>query len=376
METTAIEKANGTTEIVPITPRGIITAEALTVASEQRALLKQYVEKHMKEDTDYGKIPGTDKPTLLKPGAEKLVDLFRCTPKFVLLYRDEDHERGIYAYTFRVRLYQRDAAAVVAEGFGSANSREGRYRWRNANRKCPMCGHETVFVSKQDPGFYCWVKRGGCGAKFEPADMSITSQVLGRVENDDIATLANTILKMAKKRALVDGAIALARCSDMFTQDAEDMEEPPEVRGGMPPDGPPPAQSAKPASRSKPLAQRATQPGKPYTLVSQGAAAPGPTKPAAEQTVDVPTTAAAPGEPSALEKLLIEAQELATAQGVADAMIEKGTASIWETAAKDEKAARARAHKWIGQLHAAAKRADTEPPPPTDADAPGADSQE
>jgi hypothetical protein len=30
---------------------------------------------------------------------------------------------------------------------------------------------------------------------------------------------------MAKKRALVDGAIALARCSDMFTQDVEDYSD-------------------------------------------------------------------------------------------------------------------------------------------------------
>jgi hypothetical protein len=35
--------------------------------------------------------------------------------------------------------------------------------------------------------------------------------------------MVNTILKMAKKRALVDGAIALARCSDIFTQDIEDI---------------------------------------------------------------------------------------------------------------------------------------------------------
>jgi hypothetical protein len=46
----------------------------------------------------------------------------------------------------------------------------------------------------------------------------------GRVENEDTASLANTILKMAKKRALVDAAIAIARISDLFTQDVEDMQ--------------------------------------------------------------------------------------------------------------------------------------------------------
>ncbi len=359
--TTAIEKPNGTTTaIVPITPRGIITAEALTVATEQRALLRQYVEKHMIEDTDYGKIPGTDKPTLLKPGAEKLVDLFRCTPKFALLYREEDHERGIYAYTFRVRLYQRDAEAVVAEGFGSANSREGRYRWRNANRKCPKCGAETVFASKHEPGFYCWGKKGGCGAKFGPADESITGQTTGRVENDDIATLANTILKMAKKRALVDGAIALARCSDMFTQDVEDFEEHTATT-------PEPAKAAPP----KPAAPRATQKGRPYVLKSQA--------PAASQTVDVPPAPApTSADPSKLEQLLIQAKELGSALGVPDAKLEAGAAALFEAAAMNPADAERRAAEWVAkfQARAQAAAAPADPDaPPSDADAPGSDSQ-
>jgi hypothetical protein len=201
---------------------------ALAEESAMRGMVREYVSRHMLEGTDYGKIPGTDKPTLLKPGAEKLTDLFRCTPKFALLKSEEDFDRGFFNYVFRVRLFSRDANAVLAEGFGSANSREGRYRWRNANRKCPNCTKETIFRSKNQDEFYCWKKKGGCGATFPLSDTRITEQPDGRVENDDIATLANTILKMAKKRALVDGAIALARCSDMFTQDVEDLHYEPD----------------------------------------------------------------------------------------------------------------------------------------------------
>lgn len=207
--------------------RAVITREVLTAAAEQRKLLAEYVNSQMVKGTDYGEIPGTNKPTLLKPGAEKLTDLFRCTPKFKLIKEVEDYDKNLFAYTFRVQLFQRDAAAVLAEGFGSANSREGRYRWRNSQPKCPTCGKESLFRSKKDPGFYCWAKKGGCGAKFAAGDAAVKAAFdgAGKVENDDVATLANTILKMAKKRALVDGAIALARVSDLFTQDVEDMEQ-------------------------------------------------------------------------------------------------------------------------------------------------------
>lgn len=217
----------------PTTERAMIMAQSLKEDTEQRALVKQYVAQHMAEGTDYGVIPGTKNHTLLKPGAEKLTDLFRCTPVFEILNKVEDWDKGLFHYEFRVRITSRDNGTVLAEGYGSANSREGRYRWRNAHRKCPACGKEAIFKSKFPPrdqpnlapGWYCHKKAGGCGEQFSAGDDSVESQTEGKVENDDIYTLVNTILKMAKKRALVDGAIALARCSDIFTQDVEDMPD-------------------------------------------------------------------------------------------------------------------------------------------------------
>jgi hypothetical protein len=211
----------------PTTERAMIMAQSLKEDTEQRILVRQYVEKHMTKDVDFGVIPGTNKPTLLKPGAEKLTDLFRCTPSFEILNRIEDWDKGLFHYEFRVRITSRDAGTVLAEGFGSANSREGRYRWRNAGRKCPHCGKETIIKGKEDfgGGWLCFGKKGGCGAKWKDGDPVIEQQTQGKVENDDIYTLVNTILKMAKKRALVDGAIALARCSDIFTQDIEDFAD-------------------------------------------------------------------------------------------------------------------------------------------------------
>lgn len=202
-----------------------LTKQGLAVEKEQRKLLGEFVQTCMVHGTDYGEIPGTDKPTLLKPGAEKLVDLFRCTPEIMLEQATTDFDAPLFYYRFKVKIFSESAGRVLAEGVGSANSREGRYRWRNANRKCPACGKETIIAGKAEygGGWLCYKKKGGCNAKFPVGDKAIESQSVGRVENEDIADLDNTILKMAKKRALVDAAIALARCSDMFTQDMEDF---------------------------------------------------------------------------------------------------------------------------------------------------------
>jgi hypothetical protein len=97
-----------------------------TEAAEERALVLSYVAKHMREGTDYGVIPGAGTTkVLLKPGAEKLVELFRCTPKFTLLTNEERWEgNGFFNYMFRARIVSRDAKEVLAEGYGSSNSHE------------------------------------------------------------------------------------------------------------------------------------------------------------------------------------------------------------------------------------------------------------
>lgn len=210
------------------TPRPLISAtivaEALETEREQRKLLTQFIREQMVERTDYGTIPGTNRKGLLKPGAEKLIEIYRCEPTFVILDKTVDFDTGLFHYEFRCRLMMRESGAKLAEGFGSCNSREGKYRWRTASRKCPTCQHDVIRgKAEYGGGWLCWKKQGGCGAKFHDGDQTIEGQEVGKIENEDIATLANTILKMAKKRALVDAAIALARCSDIFTQDVEDI---------------------------------------------------------------------------------------------------------------------------------------------------------
>jgi hypothetical protein len=236
-----------------VAARPLIVKETLDSEAEQRKLLGEYVKSQMEEgpDKDYGIIPGTKKRSLLKPGAEKLCSLFRCTPRFEVDKETEDWSKPFFYYRFRCYVESNDTGAVVAEGFGSANSMEDKWRWRQANRKCPACGKEAIIKGKAEygGGWLCFKKKDGCGAKWPDGAPEIESQEAGRIENPDVASQTNTILKIAKKRALVDAAIALARCSDLFTQDIEDVGAPP-ADTSEPPAQQPPKQQEKPAQPS------------------------------------------------------------------------------------------------------------------------------
>lgn len=187
--------------------------------------LEQFKHDIMVEGIDYGTIPGTPKPTLLKPGAEKLSLAFGLAPTFVSANRVEDWERGFFHYEERCNLVSKRTGEIVGCASGSANSKEPRYRWRDAKPACLNCGKDLRRSRNRDgdvgePGWYCWTKTGGCGATFPAAQ--ITGPI-GRVENPEPYELTNTILKMAQKRALVAAVLIATGGSGIWTQDVEDM---------------------------------------------------------------------------------------------------------------------------------------------------------
>jgi hypothetical protein len=193
--------------------------------------LRQFLDQYMVKGEDYGLIPGTgNKPTLLKPGAEKLCDVYGLSREVEVTHRIEDWERPFFHYEVKATLRSMRTGLVVAEGIGSCNSHETKYRYRQAARKCPVCGTEAIIKGKAEygGGWLCFGKKGGCGAKFEDGDETITGQEVGRVENPDVADVVNTILKMAKKRGLVDAVLSATRSSGLLTQDIEDMGESPD----------------------------------------------------------------------------------------------------------------------------------------------------
>jgi hypothetical protein len=185
---------------------------------------EQIIKSVLKKDLDFGVIPGTPKPTLLKAGAEKIADSLNLYPDYEVVSNVEDWDKPLFSYRYRCLLRFRGSGHVVATGVGSCNSLENRYRWRNVERKCPKCSNTAIIKGKEEygGGWLCFKKKGGCGAKFEDNDESITSQSAGKVPNDDIYTQVNTIDKMAQKRSLVAAALNLG-FSEQFTQDLEDM---------------------------------------------------------------------------------------------------------------------------------------------------------
>ena len=185
----------------------------------------EFVQGVMKRDLDFGVIPGTGtKPTLLKPGAEKLCTLFGLVPEFETVNSIVDFDAGLFYFHYRCRLTR--AGATAATGEGSCNSKEKKYRYRYQDRACPVCGKAAIIKGKAEygGGWLCFAKKGGCGAKWPDDAPEIVGQAVGQVENTEPFDLINTLQKMAQKRALVAAVLIAANASEFFTQDVEDLE--------------------------------------------------------------------------------------------------------------------------------------------------------
>lgn len=184
----------------------------------------EIIQSVLKPGVDFGVVPGTQKPTLLKPGAEKINDCLNLYPDYERIQTTEDWDKPLFHYAYRCLLRDRNTGSIVATGIGSCNSMESKYRWRKAQRVCPQCGTEAIIKGKAEygGGWLCFAKKQGCGAKFKPGDQNIEGQQVGRVPNDDVFSQVNTIDKMTQKRALVAATLNLG-FSEQFTQDMEDL---------------------------------------------------------------------------------------------------------------------------------------------------------
>ena len=237
---------NTTLVTVDVVPSGAITIDDATQRFDE---FIAFVKSQMIDGEDMGLIPGTQKRTLLKPGAEKLCNFFGFAieqPPDLIQRREEwDREPPRFAYEVHTIIRNKRTGIIESTGLGACNSMETKYRWRKGGADCPQCG-EMLRRSKTNDEWYCWQKMGGCGETFPLADYSEQ-----RVENTETADLQNTILKMAAKRSMVDAVLKATRGSGLFTQDMEDVST----------SSPPPAQEAQePAPAPRPRASRAAPP--------------------------------------------------------------------------------------------------------------------
>lgn len=194
----------------------IIESNDIATVSSTLKKISQFqaiVQQTLKKDHDYGIIPGTPKPTLYLPGAQKINMLMQVSPEYEYIDRTVDFDKGFFNYEMRCTLVKniiQDTVLIklpVCQGVGSCNSMEKKYRWMNVNESDIPDGIDKNTLKKNTKTY---------GQKV------VTKYQL---ENDDPYTLANTILKMAKKRALVDATLQLASLAEVFTQDLEDIKD-------------------------------------------------------------------------------------------------------------------------------------------------------
>ena len=205
---------------------------------EQIKQFQSLIRGQLKKGHDFGEIPGTNsKNSLLKPGAEKIAKLLGLADSYEVMDKVVDWDKGLFQYEVRASLTASRTGQLISQGVGECNSYESKYRWRQKKHRCPTCAKETVTKGKREygGGWICWKKPGvsdGCGDKWPDGTPEIEGQEVGRVPNPDPADQVNTILKMAKKRALVDAVLSVAALSNVFTQD---MEGPPPEQQPVPP---------------------------------------------------------------------------------------------------------------------------------------------
>lgn len=174
-----------------------VDIDNISTTMNKIAQMQSVVQKTLKQGHDFGEVPGTSKPTLLKPGGEKICMLFGLNPEYEFLQTTEDYDKEFFSYNIRCTLFRN--GQPVAQGVGSCNSKEKKYRFINVDAiPDNYIGASESFTDKYGRTKY-------------------------KINNPDICSLVNTILKMAKKRAFIDAVLQVASLSEVFTQDLEDM---------------------------------------------------------------------------------------------------------------------------------------------------------
>lgn len=195
------------------------TAMSPETLTRQLTLLQQVMRQVMQEGEHYGIIPGCHKPSLLKPGAEKLSMTFRLSPAYEIIQVNGDY--GHREYQVICTLTHIPTGQVFGQGVGVCSTMESQYRYR---------GGEKTPTGRPVPQAYWNTKDvkliGGPGYGVAKVDNAWQVVQIGeKMENPDIANEYNTVLKMAKKRAHVDAVLTATAASDIFTQDMEDRRE-------------------------------------------------------------------------------------------------------------------------------------------------------
>ena len=189
-------------------------------------LIQDVMKQVMRENEHYGKIPGCgDKPTLLQPGAQKLIMTFRLVPDAEVTVVDLPREHR--EYRVKVRMNTQNGI-FLGSGVGSCCTMEGKFRYRTGPSELTdtPIPKEYWDLRKEDPSKALTLIGGkGHTPKKNDAGQWVVAIQGDKVEHDNPADYYNTCEKMAYKRALVSATLTVTAASDIFTQDVEEMVE-------------------------------------------------------------------------------------------------------------------------------------------------------
>lgn len=173
-------------------------AQVIEAQNEARAMVHQA----LKEGRDYGKIPGTgDKPSMLKPGAERVALAFGCFyGEARIVEKEVEHDRKV-EWTKRKKDWYTERGQRKFRWLEESGTSLGLYRYV-----------VEVPVVERATGQVVGSGLGACS--------SMESKYVDRPRESE-----NTVLKMAFKRAMVAACLVTFGLSDEFTQDVEDMAQ-------------------------------------------------------------------------------------------------------------------------------------------------------
>lgn len=236
----------------------IIEGEVLDVQYmvEVYGKFAELVKKVLVLGVDYGDVAGS-KPSLFKPGAEKMRRFFKLYTETHLADKTEqwsvpfgETEFPLFSYTYNT-VVKDEQDRIIATCEGNCNSYETKYRWRwsqdphpyDPNKLATRGGKEFVFAfaleKKETTGSYGkpieywnkWQEDVDSGRATQSSRKTSKGKVMDtwerdgleyRIPSDTIFDQVNTLMKMGQKRSFV-GAILLATgASEFFTQDLED----------------------------------------------------------------------------------------------------------------------------------------------------------
>lgn len=184
---------------VAVMPQPLSRSLTAVDLREHVNLIQEVMRSVMKDGTHYGVIPGCKQPSLYKAGSEVLLTTFRIA---VSVHVEDLSTPDCIRYRVRTVGTHQGSGIVVGEGIGECSSDEEKYKWRR-------CFNKKEFDATPETRRRIKFSKYG-------EDMQV------RTEPADVA---NTVLKMGKKRAQIDLTLTATAASDIFTQDVEDIPE-------------------------------------------------------------------------------------------------------------------------------------------------------